>query len=264
MRRFAVLAGVGLALAWPSGVRRFAVLAGFGLALALPAGAAATPATVSPPSTGGAWVARVMSPAAGRAAPHRPRVVARIGTRAQWGGGPVQLLVLDTFTMHRPAPSGGDRLWLKVALPRRPNGSSAWIPADHAQVYYTRWRITLSTLKRRMVVYSGMRIVRSFRVVVGAPVTPTPHGLFAVAEMIRQADPAAFLGPWALHLTAFSNVLDNYGGGPGRVAIHGRSGASLLDPLGAARSHGCIRIDNRQVSWLARTVPLGTPVQITY
>jgi lipoprotein-anchoring transpeptidase ErfK/SrfK len=39
-------------------------------------------------------------------------------------------------------------------------------------------------------------------------------------------------------------VLDDYGGGPGRVAIHGRAGASLLDPLGTARSHGCIRIDN--------------------
>jgi len=96
------------------------------------------------------------------------------------------------------------------------------------------------------------------------PAAPTPHGLFAISEMIRQADPSGFLGPWALHLTAFSNVLDNYGGGPGRVAIHGRGGVSLLDPLGSARSHGCIRIDNRHVSRLARSVPLGTPVRIAY
>jgi lipoprotein-anchoring transpeptidase ErfK/SrfK len=59
-----------------------------------------------------------------------------------------------------------------------------------------------------------------------------------------------------------SNVLENYGGGPGRVGIHGRAGASLLDPLGSARSHGCIRIDNHHVAWLAAHIPAGTPVRI--
>ncbi len=53
------------------------------------------------------------------------------------------------------------------------------------------------------------------------------------------------------------------GGGPGRIAIHGRGGASLLNPLGSAASHGCIRIDNGPVSWLATHVPQGAPVQIT-
>ncbi|MEA2220249.1 MAG: hypothetical protein QOJ35_2875, partial [Solirubrobacteraceae bacterium] len=81
-------------------------------------------------------------------------------------------------------------------------------------------------------------------------------------ERARQADPSGFVGPWALHLTAHSDVLTNYGGGPGTVAIHGRSGASLLDPLGSARSHGCVRVANDDVSWLARTVRVGTPVLI--
>jgi len=66
----------------------------------------------------------------------------------------------------------------------------------------------------------------------------------------------------ALHLTAHSDVLENYGGGAGRTAMHGRSGASLADPLGTARSHGCVRVDNADVSWLARTVPAATPVLI--
>jgi lipoprotein-anchoring transpeptidase ErfK/SrfK len=47
-------------------------------------------------------------------------------------------------------------------------------------------------------------------------------------------------------------VPESYGGG----------GASLGDPLGSARSHGCVRITNRAVAWLARRVRLGTPVQI--
>jgi lipoprotein-anchoring transpeptidase ErfK/SrfK len=57
-------------------------------------------------------------------------------------------------------------------------------------------------------------------------------------------------------------VLESYGGGPGRVAIHGRGGASLRDPLGSARSHGCVRIPNRAVAWLAERAAPGTPVDI--
>jgi lipoprotein-anchoring transpeptidase ErfK/SrfK len=80
----------------------------------------------------------------------------------------------------------------------------------------------------------------------------------------RNAQPSAngFLGPWVLSLTASSNVLENFEGGPGRVGIHGRGGASLLDPLGSARSHGCIRISNAPVRWLARRARPGTPVRV--
>lgn len=49
---------------------------------------------------------------------------------------------------------------------------------------------------------------------------------------------------------------------PGLYAIHGRGGASLLDPLGSARSHGCIRLDNSAVGLLAADAAEGTPVQI--
>ena len=68
---------------------------------------------------------------------------------------------------------------------------------------------------------------------------------------MAQPDPDGFLGPWALHLTAFSPTLIDFGGGPGTVAIHGRAGASLRDPLGTARSHGCIRIPNEAIRLLA-------------
>jgi lipoprotein-anchoring transpeptidase ErfK/SrfK len=111
-------------------------------------------------------------------------------------------------------------------------------------------------------VYREGRLLRTLRAVVGKSATPTPRGDFAIYERARQADPFGFVGPWALHLTAHSDVLDNYGGGPGRVAIHGRSGSSLLDPLGSARSHGCVRVDNDAVRWLARHVRLATPVRI--
>ena len=106
------------------------------------------------------------------------------------------------------------------------------------------------------------RPVRRFGAVVGAPGTPTPRGRFAIYEIDRQPDPFGFLGPVALHLTAHSAVLDNYGGGPGRVALHGRGGASLLDPLGSAASHGCIRVDSGEAAWLAGRLRPGVPVTV--
>ena len=98
----------------------------------------------------------------------------------------------------------------------------------------TSWRVTVNRATHLVTVYRDGRKQRSFRSVIGAPATPTPRGLYAVYEKLAQPNPKGFLGPWALHLTAFSNVLLNYGGGPGRVAIHGRDGASLADPLGSS------------------------------
>jgi lipoprotein-anchoring transpeptidase ErfK/SrfK len=125
----------------------------------------------------------------------------------------------------------------------------------------TRWRIVVSTGARTVEVHRGGKVVRRVGAVVGKPATPTPHGLFAISERIRQPR-GGVLGPWALHLTAHSQELRNYGGGKGRVAIHGRAGALRADPLRSARSHGCIRINNRPVSWLARRAVEGTPVVI--
>jgi lipoprotein-anchoring transpeptidase ErfK/SrfK len=103
--------------------------------------------------------------------------------------------------------------------------------------------------------------VRRFGAVVRSCSTPTPSGLFAIYAKARQPV-GSELGPWALHLTGHSNVLFNYGGGPGRVAIHGRAGDLLADPIGTARSHGCVRVQNGEISWLAAHVPEGTPVRI--
>jgi L,D-transpeptidase catalytic domain len=224
--------------------------------VALPARAAAAeggdPFALAPRR---AHLAQVVYPTAVRARPGAGRRHGRLATEARWGGGPVRLLVL------RSALDGEGRRWLRVRLPERPNDRAGWIRADHTRTSTTPWRIVISTAARTLTVRRAGRRVRRFSAVVGAPATPTPHGLFAISERIRQQH-GGELGPWALHLTAHSQVLEDFGGGKGRVAIHGRAGALLADPLGTARSHGCIRIDNRNVSWLARRAVEGTPVEI--
>jgi len=204
----------------------------------------------------GVEVARVVVVAPVRREAGSGRLVGLLATHTSWGGSPQQLLVLGS----RVGSNG--RQWLRVRLPGRPNGSSGWIPRDAVVVHRVHWRIDVSLSRRVVRVFHDGVLVRRIRAVVGKSATPTPTGLFAVYELDRQPDRGGFLGPWVIQLTAFSDVLDDYGGGPGRVAIHGRGGASLADPLGTARSHGCIRIDNAEVLWLARTVVAGTPVRI--
>lgn len=205
---------------------------------------------------GEAETARIVVPTVVRAFPGAGAPLQELATRTSWAGLPQRLLVLGE------ARGRDGREWLRVRLPGRPNQSAGWIRRDVAELARTPWFLEISLSRRLVRVLRAGRLVRTIPAVVGAPATPTPQGLFAVYEDVPQHPAGGFLGPWAIHLTAFSDVLDDYGGGPGRIAIHGRGGASLLDPLGSARSHGCIRIDNAEVDWLARHVPPGSPVRI--
>jgi lipoprotein-anchoring transpeptidase ErfK/SrfK len=228
-------------------------------ALTFASSAPAAPGTsgipAASPSTGGP-LARIVVPVEARSAPGSGRRVWHVGTATSWTAQPQVLLVLGSAEAH-------EREWLKVLLPIRPVGAAGWIPRDDVELSSTPYWVTVDRSARTVTVYRRGRRVRTSRAVVGKGSTPTPAGLAAIYERDPQPDPRAFLGPWALPLTALSNVLYNFGGGPGRVAIHGRAGASFLDPLGSARSHGCIRIDNGPITWMAHHLPAGTPVQIT-
>jgi lipoprotein-anchoring transpeptidase ErfK/SrfK len=127
------------------------------------------------------------------------------------------------------------------------------------------WRIEISTAARTLTLFHTGAAVRTVSVVVGKPSTPSPTGLFAITWAIPW-NPNDFLGSWVLELIAHSDVLQQFDGGDGTVGIHGRGGTSLLDPLGSAASHGCIRLANDDIDWLVKTVGAGrlsgTPVQI--
>lgn len=157
------------------------------------------------------------------------------------------------------------RCFLRVRLPWRPNDAAGWLNAANVLLRQTPWRIAISNPNRTLTLFHAGATVRTIRVVVGKPSTPTPDGLFAIAWAIPW-HPNDFLGSWVLTLSAHSNVLQAFDGGDGNVGIHGRGGASLLDPLGSARSHGCIRLANDSIDWLVHTVGRdrlpGTPVQI--
>jgi lipoprotein-anchoring transpeptidase ErfK/SrfK len=171
----------------------------------------------------------------------------------------------SVLVLSRAHPADG-RCWLRVRLPWRPNDAAGWVNANDVLVEQTRWRIDVSTASRTLMLIRDGRPVRRISVVVGKPSTPTPVGQFAVVWAIPW-HPNDFLGSWVLELTAHSDVLRQFDGGDGTVGIHGRGGASLLDPLGSALSHGCIRLSNDSIDWLVDTIGAsglpGTPVLIS-
>jgi len=150
--------------------------------------------------------------------------------------------------------------WLNVRLPGRPNGSTGWIRSRATAVSVTRWHLVVDTSRRRVLVFRAGNVVKIFRAVIGKPSTPTPTGTFFVEEAVRLS--ASDVGaPFALALSARSEVLQEFDGGPGQVALHGLSNVGGV--LGTAVSHGCVRLDDGAMRWLVGRIGAGVPVTIT-
>ncbi|MDQ6795070.1 MAG: L,D-transpeptidase [Chloroflexota bacterium] len=152
------------------------------------------------------------------------------------------------------------RSWLRVRLPGRPNGHQGWIGAQQARRTSTEWRIFVDLSARRVTVYHFGRAGRRFRAVIGKPSTPTPRGQYFIEEALALSSGDAG-GPFALATSARSNVLQEFDGGPGQIALHGTS--HLSGAPGTAASHGCIRLSTSAITWLAARIGSGVPLTIT-
>lgn len=215
----------------------------------LAAAVAAVSHSAAPPT--GATMALTARPLHGavvlRARPGGKPVV-RVGQRGPIGGGPLVLGVV-----------GVRGRWIQVTAEALPNGHYGWVRFGRdVAVHPIQWTLRASLSRRELYVLRDGRIVRTIRVGIGAPGSPTPTGHFAVAEKLTGPFGPAF-GPRILVLTARQPHLP-----PGwnrnityYAAIHAGTGR------GAAVSAGCLHATEAQVRYLMRTVPLGTPVLIS-
>jgi L,D-transpeptidase catalytic domain len=228
-----------------------AALAGAVLAVAAPA----TAGEAAPAATGVDIARLVVSvPVRARPTPQSPlrgRIAAVRPLTGQQTALPVLAHAVDEH---------GDE-WLRVRLPGRPVGRAGWIAAGNAHVVHSAWWVVVDRSARQVRVYRNGRLRDRFPVVIGAAATPTPKGHYFVVEHVPQ-QVGSMLGPWALATSAFSHVLQEFDGGPGQIALHGRAGPLAADPLGTAASHGCIRFDNDVIRRLAGLLPNGTPIDV--
>jgi lipoprotein-anchoring transpeptidase ErfK/SrfK len=227
-----------------------------------------------------ASTALVATAAAGAAPP--PRGAAQIAKTQQ-----LAVLNHDTDALSKPAvgaaaaaevnevrPITGERTvlpvvatttthgakWLEVLLPGRPNSHTGWIQAADVSQTVTEWRIVVDLAARKVSVYYDGTLTRTFPAVVGKPSTPTPTGSFFVEETVPLAADIAG-APFALALSARSDALAEFEGGPGQIALHGI--ANIGGTPGTAVSHGCVRLETADIAWLGDHISSGVPVTIT-
>jgi len=150
--------------------------------------------------------------------------------------------------------------WLEVQLNTRPNQTTAWVRAADVTTRATPHRIVVNLANRQLTVYDGASAVMEAPVAIGDPSTPTPRGNYYIDGAVRPPDPSGVYGPYQLSVAAFSEVLMTFGSGVGQIAMHGTNSPGLI---GSAVSNGCLRMNNADVTRVANTVEIGTPVQIS-
>lgn len=151
--------------------------------------------------------------------------------------------------------------WLKALLPMRPNQSEGWIRQSDVTVSQNPYRITVSLADHMVTLYKDGQEILSSPAVVGADRTPTPLGTFYITDPVDlRSRPGGAYGAYALGLSGYSEVLFEFNGGPGQIAIHGTNSPELV---GQNVSNGCVRVPNDVIVEIARQAPLGTPVVIT-
>ncbi len=137
------------------------------------------------------------------------------------------------------------------------------VDARTRQAMVGRIVVDLSEFSLRLI--RDGRVVKKYRVAIGAPGYPTPTGTFEVIDM--QKNPAWFPpdSPWARGLGVIppgpGNPLGTRWIGTSAPAI-GIHGTYADYSIGTAASHGCMRMHIPEVEALYEEVSLGMPVTI--
>lgn len=142
--------------------------------------------------------------------------------------------------------------------------------AEDAAVAAAALQLQVDLSERQLHVIEDGEITRSYPVAVGKPSYPTPKGSFNIKRIIWNPRWVPPDSKWARDKTA--KAPGEPGNPMGRVKIFFSEpdyyihGTREVDSLGAAESHGCIRMRNADVITLAKTVMAagGKPVKQSF
>ncbi len=184
----------------------------------------------------------------------RPSAAARVKTKlgkVNQNGYPTLVLVDTTREV-------GGKVWYRVWIAMRPNGSRGWVPEGKLAFYKTSAKITIDLSERKLRVYRRGELLGTYPVAVGKPGLSTPTGFYFINQKLKPPSPDGAYGVLAIGISAFQPKLAYWAQG-GPVAIHGTNEDYLI---GKAVSHGCVRMHNKDVLAVSRYVPAGSPVEI--
>jgi lipoprotein-anchoring transpeptidase ErfK/SrfK len=126
--------------------------------------------------------------------------------------------------------------------------------------------IVVDKSERKLYLYNGAKVQKTYRVAVGQPQYPTPLGQFKIVEKRYRPTWTNPGSAWATGMPAYIAP------GPGNplgtramnlsasgIRIHG---TNKVGSIGTAASHGCIRMLMHDVEQLYDLVPVGTTVYV--
>ena len=117
--------------------------------------------------------------------------------------------------------------------------------------------------RRLEKLWNATHFVRRFVIAVGMPAHPTPLGRYQVVMKERNPTWNPPDSPWAASLGPVPpapRTRSARAGSARRRRASASTGRPAPSTVGAAASHGCIRMYMSEVEWLFERVRIGTPV----
>jgi L,D-transpeptidase catalytic domain len=176
------------------------------------------------------------------------RVVAILGARTEFGSRTVLTVLARRghWAQVSAAVLGGRRAWLLVD--------------GHVARRRTRWELDADISARTLQVIHDGRVLHTYRVAIGARISPTPTGRFQVTDKLRGPTFGPSYGCCILALSTDQPHPPPGWTGMARMAVHGTNSERTV---GAAVSAGCLHAHAAAMRWMMRHVPVGTPVVIS-
>jgi lipoprotein-anchoring transpeptidase ErfK/SrfK len=119
-------------------------------------------------------------------------------------------------------------------------------------------RIVVCIARKKLVLLEGDKVIKIYQTAVGAPHSPSPVGRFSIVQ--RLSNPG-YYKPGIIIPPGEANPLGTRWLGLS-VKGFGIHGTNEPKSIGKARSHGCIRLHNRDVEDLFTRVSVGDVVEL--
>lgn len=152
---------------------------------------------------------------------------------------------------------------ISLPKPKLPDLAAPDLPAE-IEEHPLRLEIRLS--QRRVVLYRGDTVFKTYPVAVGRPGWETPTGSFKVMQKFKNPTWVHPLNGSVIPAGDPENPLGRYWigfwtDGKNWVGFHGTPNPQSV---GTAASHGCIRMYNKDIEELFPLISLGTAVIVTH